>query len=162
VAGPSHGDGLVRWLVGGLVAGGIVLGLMVAAYAIGYHRGKEHGRSASPRPAAPAQTTTTAAGPAARGERLFTADGCSGCHSLDGAAGAGPTVKGLAGSRVELADGSTTTADGAYLTRAIADPDAQIVKGYTKGVMSAAISSFDLAGKPQDVAALVAFIKARR
>jgi cytochrome c2 len=167
-AGSSHGDGLLRWLVGGLVVGGIVLGLLVAAYAIGYHRGKEHRQSAAPQPTRPAQTTTAATstapagGLATRGEQLFTADGCSGCHSLDGTAGAGPTVKGLAGTRVELTDGRTTTADDSYLTKAITDPDAEIVKGYQKGVMPAAVSSLDLREKPQDVAALVDFIKAQR
>ena len=44
----------------------------------------------------------------------------------------------------------------------IADPDAEIVKGYQKGTMSAAISSFGLGDKPQDVAALVAFIETQR
>jgi cytochrome c oxidase subunit II len=71
-------------------------------------------------------------------------------------------VAGLAGGKVVLDDGSTVTADDTYLAKAITDPDAQIVKGYTKGVMSGAISSFGLSGKPQDVDALVAFIKAQR
>lgn len=74
----------------------------------------------------------------------------------------GPTVKGLAGNRVQLSDGSTVTADDAYLAKAITDPDAEIVNGYQKGIMAGAISSFGLANKPQDVAALVAFIKAQR
>ena len=38
----GQGDGLLRWLIGGLVFGAIVLGLMVAAYEIGYHHGKDH------------------------------------------------------------------------------------------------------------------------
>ena len=101
-------------------------------------------------------------GAVATGKELFAADACSGCHSLDGSAGAGPTMAGLAGGKVVLDDGSTVTADDAYLAKAITDPDAQIAKGYTKGVMSGAISSFGLNGKPQDVAALVAFIKAQR
>ena len=172
-SGPS-GDGLLRWLVGGLVAGAILLGLLVGAYAIGYHRGQDKAEAAAakPKPARPAPpetttttTTTTPAaggGSAARGKALFVSDGCSGCHSVDGSAGAGPTVKGLAGSQVQLSDGSTVTADDAYLERAIADPDAQIVKGYLKGIMSGATASFDLAAKPQDVAALVAYIKTQR
>lgn len=110
-------------------------------------------------------TTTPAPNRAAaadRGRQLFAADGCAGCHSLDGSDGAGPTIKGLAGSRTQLADGSTVTADRAYLTKAIVSPDADIAQGYQRGVMSAAISSLGLAGKPQDVAALVAFIEAQR
>jgi cytochrome c2 len=166
VAQGSQGDGLLKWLGGGLVAGAIVLGLMVAAYAIGYHHGKDDARQPAAAAATSASTATTAAPPSgggavAAGKRLFTADACSGCHSLDGSAGAGPTVAGLAGSTVMLADGTTVTADDAYLEKAITDPDAEIVEGYQKGVMGGAISSFGLSGKPQEVAALVAFIKAQ-
>ena len=99
---------------------------------------------------------------AARGTQLYTSDGCSACHSLSGAAGAGPTLKGLAGSSVTLTDGSTVTADDPYLARSITDPDAQIVKGYSSGIMSAAVAGYGLSGKPADVQALVAFIVAQR
>jgi mono/diheme cytochrome c family protein len=178
MADGQSGDGLFRWLLGGLVVGLIVLGLMVAAYAVGYHHGKAHrNRSAAPATTTqpPAQTTTrtapatTATTPSqspaqllVQGKALYTGDGCSGCHSLTGAAGAGPTFKGLAGSTVTLTDGSTVTADDAYLSRSITDPDAQIVKGYQSGIMSAAIASHALGTKLADVEALVAFIKAQR
>jgi hypothetical protein len=36
------------------------------------------------------------------------------------------------------------------------------VKGYRGGIMSAAIASFDLPSKPDDIRALVAFIKSRK
>lgn len=173
------GDGLLRWLAGGLAVGAVVLGLVVAAYAIGYHRGKGHAGPSGAKPtttqAAPTTPTTTQAAPAtttaptespaqlvARGKVLFGSDGCSGCHSLSGAAGAGPTVKGLAGGTTTLTDGTTVTADDAYLSRSITEPDAQIVKGYQPGIMSAAVAGFGLAGKPADVQALVAFLKAQR
>jgi mono/diheme cytochrome c family protein len=177
----SHGgtEGLWRWLLGGLVAGGIVLGLLFGAYAIGYHRGQDH--AASPAVAAPAPVhaapTTTAAAPApapaigevavtpalvARGKTLFTTDGCSGCHSLSGAAGAGPSFKGLAGSTVALANGQSVSADDAYLVRSIVDPDGEIVKGYHAGLMPSAIASYHLARDPDAVRALVAFIKAQK
>lgn len=178
-AAPHAGsDGLWRWLAGGLVAGGIVLGLLIAAYAIGYHRGQHHPHAtaaAGAPPAATTTTTTTATTPSAgggpvpvtaalvaKGKSLFTSDGCSGCHSLSGAAGAGPTFKGLAGSTVTLTTGQSVGADDAYLERSIADPDAQVVKGFQKGLMSAAISSYGLAGKPADIRALVAFIKSQK
>jgi cytochrome c oxidase subunit II len=48
-----------------------------------------------------------------RGKALYTSDGCSACHSLTGAAGVGPNVKGLAASRVTLDSGQTLTADDA-------------------------------------------------
>ena len=87
------------------------------------------------------QTETGASGGSqsellARGEELWSSTGCAGCHSIDGSAGVGPTVKGLAGSTVTLDDGSTVTADAAYLARSITDPDAQIPEGHEAGIMS--------------------------
>ena len=176
----QSGDGLLRWLLGGLVVGAIVLGLMIAAYAIGYNRGETHAHRSTTAAAAttatttgttqPAPTTTQAATTptvpaaelAARGKRLFTSDGCAACHSLSGSAGAGPTLKGLASSSVTLADGSTATADDAYLSRSITEPDAQVVKGYQPGIMSAAVAGYGLKGKPADVQALVEFLKTQR
>jgi cytochrome c oxidase subunit I len=98
----------------------------------------------------------------ARGKQLYSADSCAGCHSLTGAGGAGPTFKGLAGSTVKLETGSTLTADDAYLVRSITDPDAEIVAGYQAGLMTPAISGFDLSARSADVRALVAFIKAQK
>jgi cytochrome c oxidase subunit 2 len=157
----TSSDGLLRWLFGGLVAGALLLCLLVAAYEIGYHHGKGKVGSPTLTTTAP-ETTPGSSSPVALGKRLFTADACASCHSLTGASGEGPTVKGLAGSMVELSNGRSVTADDAYLTKAITDPDAELVKGYQKGIMSTAISSFGLTEKPQDVAALVAFIKAQR
>ena len=179
----SSSDGLWRWLLGGLAAGGLILGLLIAAYAIGYHRGQQHPRPAASAPPAASTPTTTAApttttptptptpapGPVqatpalvARGKALFGADGCSACHSLTGTAGAGPSFKGVAGSKVTLLTGQTITAQDAYLQESIASPDAQIVKGYRAGLMPAAIASYDLSGKLDEVRALVAFIKSQK
>jgi cytochrome c2 len=179
----SSADGLWRWLLGGLAGGAIVLGLLVAAYAIGYRSGQDHPRQAtSGSPAAPAPTTTKATTataatttqsrpsgrvqvtPAliARGKSLFAADGCSACHSLSGTAGAGPSLNGIAGDKVTLDSGQTITADDAYLQQSIANPDAQVVKGYTAGAMSAAIASYNLSTKPDDIRALVAFMKSQK
>lgn len=174
----TSSDGLWRWLIGGLVAGSVILGLLIAAYAIGYHHG-EHSGGPQAAPARTATTTTSStpttsttsprpgpvtATPAliAAGKTLYTSDSCSGCHSLTGAAGAGPSFKGLAGGTTTLSTGETVTADDAYLERSIADPDAQIVKGFTAGLMAPAIASFDLAHKPGDIRALVAFIKSQK
>lgn len=166
-AGSGSGDGLLGWLVGGLVVGAIVLGALVGAYAIGYDRGQDSvqtSASHSPPPAPPpppAATTTTATGggDVAAGKKLFVSDACASCHSLNGTEGVGPTMKGLAGRKVSLDNGTTVTADTAYIERSIVDPDAQIVAGFQKGVMSSAVSSFDFASKPADVAALVAFLE---
>jgi mono/diheme cytochrome c family protein len=168
-------DGIGRWLLGGLAAGFILLGLLIAAYAVGYHRAE---RAAAPADAptsptattaAPTTRTTVAIGPVAitpalvaRGKSLYTADGCSACHSLTGAAGAGPSFKGVAGAGSTLTTGETVTADDAYLARAITDPDAQIVKGYHPGIMGPAIAGHDLAAHPADVRALIGFIKSQK
>ncbi|HSP74531.1 MAG TPA: cytochrome c [Gaiellaceae bacterium] len=177
----DHGsESLARWLVSGLVAGAVILGLLIGAYAIGYHRGQHHAAQATaasaPPPTTTAPATTTAAtttapatsGPVtatpalvARGKQLFASDGCVGCHSLSGASGAGPSLEGLAGGTVKLTSGKTVTADDAYLVRSIVDPDAEIVSGYKPGIMSAAVAGFGLAAKPDDVKALVAFVKSR-
>ena len=59
---------------------------------------------------------------------------CQACHAVTTDPGPGqenaPTWAGLYGSQVELQDGTTVTADDAYLTKAIEDPSAQIVAGY--------------------------------
>ena len=171
----SHGtsDELWRWLLGGLAGGAVVLGLLVAAYAIGYHRGQNSTTETIAATTTSRSTTTTSKpkglGPVhvtpalvARGKALYTSDGCSACHSLSGAAGAGPTFKGLAGGTTTLTTGQSVAADDAYLQRSIADPDAQIVKGYRQGIMTPAVAALGLGAKPSDIRALVAFIKSQR
>jgi mono/diheme cytochrome c family protein len=170
---------LPRWLGAGLVAGLIVIGIAAAAYAVGYHRGQRHNRTGAPSattttaattgqpttaPATTTSTSTVAVTPAliAQGRQLYSADGCSSCHSLTGTPGAGPSFKGLAGSSVKLSTGQTVTADDAYLEQSITNPDAQIVQGYHSGLMAPAISGFGLANKPDQVRALVAFIKSQK
>jgi cytochrome c oxidase subunit 2 len=96
--------------------------------------------------------------PIAHGRVLYQADGCAGCHSLDGSRMSGPSWKGLAGSRVRLSDGRVLTAGNAYLTRHIVEPDALTVQGYPGNVMAESIQGLDLQRRPADVAALVAFI----
>lgn len=73
----------------------------------------------------------TAAGEA--GREVARDEGCLSCHREEGD-GVGPAWAGLAGSEVELADGSTVVADEEYLRRSIVEPNAQIVKGYS-GIM---------------------------
>jgi len=68
--------------------------------------------------------------PEAKGEKLVADNGCAACHSINGAAGLGPTWFQLFDSSVELDDGSTETADEAYITESIKDPKAKIVKGF--------------------------------
>jgi cytochrome c oxidase subunit 2 len=73
------------------------------------------------------------------GEGLYTSLGCQGCHSIDGSASSGPTLKGVFNSMVSLANGQQVKADEKFLLESILDPDKQIVKGYQPGVMSAVV-----------------------
>lgn len=98
----------------------------------------------------------------ARGRELYGADGCSDCHSLNGTRMTGPSWRGLAGSRVTLSDGRTLTANDAYLSRHIIEPNALTVQGYPGEVMAEATESLNLTRKPFDVRALVAFIDSLR
>jgi len=68
--------------------------------------------------------------PEGRGKTLVTQNGCLGCHSLDGSRGTGPTWLGLYGSSVPLSDGSTVTADDAFIKESILQPQAKYVAGY--------------------------------
>jgi cytochrome c2 len=120
-----------------------------------------------PTPTTTAQTTTSStttapppppsAGNAAKGKALYSSLGCSTCHSLTGANGIGPTFKGLYGSRVKLTNGTTVTANPAYLTQSIEDPDALIVQGFRPGIMSGVIKPHQVS--LADAADLVAFLK---
>jgi cytochrome c oxidase subunit 2 len=63
------------------------------------------------------------------GEALFTQLGCASCHT--GESGSrGPTLVGLFGKRVQLADGQNVVADETYLRESIVKPQAKLVAGY--------------------------------
>ncbi|RPJ52064.1 MAG: cytochrome c oxidase subunit II [Chloroflexi bacterium] len=102
------------------------------------------------------QTQAASANPADRGSALARNNGCVSCHSLDGAKGVGPTWKGLAGSQVTLADGSTVTADDAYLYDAIVDPNKQIHAGFPPGLMP---QTYETQFNEQQIMDMVEFIK---
>ena len=82
--------------------------------------------------------------PAAVPSALAQQLGCSSCHTVDGARSEGPTWKGLAGSTVTLADGSTVTADEDYLRRSITDPAAQVVAGYQPTMPTVTVTAAQL------------------
>jgi len=68
-------------------------------------------------------------GMAARGFDLFRQYGCSGCHGAGSSVHA-PTLTGLLGRRVHLADGRELTADAGYVRDSILLPDKDVVAGY--------------------------------
>lgn len=64
------------------------------------------------------------------GRNTMRSSGCASCHGADGQGGVGPSFQGLYGTEVELADGTTVTADDEYLRESIREPGAKIVEGY--------------------------------
>jgi cytochrome c oxidase subunit 2 len=63
------------------------------------------------------------------GERLFAELSCNTCHTPD-STGRGPSLIGLFGSTVELANGSTVVADENYLRESIMSSQTRVVRGY--------------------------------
>lgn len=121
--------------------------------------------TSTPTPTTTATPTATAAGtPSAQlvtqGETLYHQYGCSACHSTDGTIIVGPSFKGLYGSQVTLTNGTTLTADDAWLTQCITHPDAQTVQGFESGLMGAAIAPYQSQiASDSNLVALEAFIQ---
>jgi len=91
---------------------------------------------------------------AQQGERLFEQMGCSTCHLLD-RQGRGPIMRGVYGSRVQLADGKTVLADDAYIRESILNPNAKTVAGYKPDVMP----SFQGQISEEGILQLIVYIK---
>jgi cytochrome c oxidase subunit 2 len=69
--------------------------------------------------------------PVASGAELFQTLACETCHKGGtGRIQRGPALEGLYGNPVQLADGTTVTADDAYLRESILNPQAKHVKGW--------------------------------
>jgi cytochrome c oxidase subunit 2 len=64
------------------------------------------------------------------GVRVFEEKGCSACHSVDGTAGIGPSLKGIWGKDEKLVGGGTAKVDENYVRESILKPGAKIVAGY--------------------------------
>jgi cytochrome c oxidase subunit 2 len=67
------------------------------------------------------------------GAALTKEKGCVACHSLDGTAKVGPTLKGVFGRKetvVTAGKERELTVDEAYLRRSLLEPQADVVKGY--------------------------------
>jgi cytochrome c oxidase subunit II len=67
--------------------------------------------------------------PVVAGEKLFVEKACATCH-LGNGTGRAPSLNGVYEGTVRLADGSTVTADDAYIRESILNPPAKIVAGY--------------------------------
>jgi cytochrome c oxidase subunit 2 len=93
------------------------------------------------------------ASPVAAGEKLFQQFACNTCHLPDGK-GRGPRLNGVYGSKVQLADGSSVTADDAYIRESILNPKAKIVAGYQP-----LMPTFQGLLKEEQILNLIAYVK---
>jgi len=76
--------------------------------------------------------------PTANGKRIMKNIGCFACHSIDGSKLVGPSLKGVYGSKQQVITGGNEreiTADDEYIKKSIYDPNADVVKGFNKGLM---------------------------
>ncbi|MHB1271770.1 MAG: c-type cytochrome [Rhodanobacter sp.] len=114
---------------------------------------------AAPAPVAAPTPVKVAPDPVALGMQLAKDNGCTACHALDEKRLVGPGWGGLYNSKVSLADGSTVTADDAYLRESIRLPNAKIVAGYPASVMPA---FNDKLLTDDDVNAIIAYLHTLR
>jgi cytochrome c oxidase subunit II len=91
---------------------------------------------------------------AEKGHEIMEQSGCLSCHTVDGTAKIGPTLKGLFGRNVALTDGKTVVADEDYIRESIYDPGAKIVKGFPP-----IMPTFKATMKDEDITAIIAYIK---
>ena len=75
------------------------------------------------------QGSTSGMSLAQNGERLFGQMGCNACHNGQASA-RGPSLAGVYGARLQLADGSSITVNEAYLRNSILNPSQNVTAGY--------------------------------
>jgi len=76
--------------------------------------------------------------PTANGKRIMKNIGCFACHTIDGSKLVGPSFKGIYGHTVTVSTGGNEreiTVDDEYIKKSIYDPNADVVKGFNKGLM---------------------------
>ena len=102
--------------------------------------------------------STETGNPVAEGKRLVEKNGCIACHSADGTKIVGPSFKGVYGHKVLVeTDGKEreVLADDEYIKRSIYDPNADVVKGFPKGMMVSYKSQLS----DEDVSKIIEYLK---
>jgi len=87
---------------------------------------------------APAAASSPISGDAHKGAQALRQRGCLACHSLDGTPRVGPSLFGISGTpRSVVKEGATQTliADAEYLSRALREPNLEVVTGFVAGIM---------------------------
>jgi cytochrome c oxidase subunit 2 len=99
-----------------------------------------------------------AAVPGEPGRETIMKLGCNACHSFDGSKIVGPSFKGIYGEeQTVITNGKERKqlVDDAYIRRSITDPNADIVKGYSRGLML----SYKDQVSDEDIKHIIEFIK---
>lgn len=76
--------------------------------------------------------------PTATGKRIMKNIGCFACHTIDGTKLVGPSFKGIYGHTATVVTGGNEreiTVDDEYIKKSIYEPNADVVKGFNKGLM---------------------------
>lgn len=88
------------------------------------------------------------------GQKVYTAKGCVACHSVDGAAGVGPTFKGLWGAKRSFVGGGTAVADENYIRESVLNPGGKVVSGY-----QSVMPSYTGLLNDREIAGVIAYLK---
>jgi len=101
---------------------------------------------------------TTIDSPTANGQRIMKNIGCFACHSIDGTKLVGPSFKGIYGAKHMVVSGKEereVLVDDEYIKRSIYDPNADVVKGFNKGLMLPYTSQLS----DDDIAHIIEYLK---
>ncbi len=96
--------------------------------------------------------------PVETGKRIMQNIGCFACHSLDGSKLVGPSFKGVWGEEQTVVTNGATrkvTVDEDYIKKSIYDPNADVVEGFSKGMML----SYEGQLSDEDVANIIEYLK---
>lgn len=94
-----------------------------------------------------------------QGLEILRRNGCNACHSMDGSKLVGPSYLGGWGNNRTVMTGREereVTVDSVYITRSIFDPNADVVKGYNKGLML----SYEGMVSEEEVDLIIEYLKA--
>jgi hypothetical protein len=94
-----------------------------------------------------------------QGANLILSDGCSACHLDRTSQALGPNFTRFAGHVVTLADGHRALVDEHFVQEALLHPAKNPIAGYDPAIMLTATERLHLSSRPQQVAALAAFIE---
>ena len=102
--------------------------------------------------------TTDLESPTATGRRIMQNIGCFACHSIDGSRLVGPTFKGIWGATHTVTTGREkreVLVDEEYISKSIYDPNADVVEGFSRGLML----SYEGQLSDEDVESIIEYLK---